>query len=98
MLDDSVERPPRVRSRLKHGLRPEVESAEAHNRASSRACRCCRGTLRTRARWRHCESSAQNLPPQLVPELLSPGPLPGKPVHGIFRGSGLVLTTGEASR
>jgi hypothetical protein len=33
-------------------------------------------------------STAQTLPP-LVPELLPPGPLPGKSVHGSFRGAGL---------
>ena len=33
-------------------------------------------------------ASAQSLPP-LAPELLPPGPLPGKPVKGDFRGAGL---------
>jgi hypothetical protein len=34
-------------------------------------------------------SFAQNVPPPLAPELLPPGPLPGKRVHGDFRGTGL---------
>jgi hypothetical protein len=35
------------------------------------------------------ESSADAAPPPVTPELLPPGPLPGKPVQGKFRGAGL---------
>jgi hypothetical protein len=34
-------------------------------------------------------TSAQSLTPPLVPEVLPPGPLPGKQVQGTFRGTGL---------
>jgi hypothetical protein len=42
-------------------------------------------------------SATSTVPPKLTLERLPAGPLPGKPVHGIFRGAGWDRTRTSAS-